>query len=437
MRGDGRDRGEPLEGDGGFPRGEFPDGGSPGGGASPKGSGSPEGGEPSLKGAESLTGFPRGPQSPTGSLMGSSGTGPKQPHAGNETVNHHLDDQGPDGLDSDELELRRLLHTSVQDLGPRDGTLDHLRRAVPARRARKRQAVIGVAASVLLAGTAIPALWHVSGADSDTSTSMAGQSARADGSSGGGKGPDGGNSGKADGSEGQGTGKDSGTPKGSGEGKGTGSGASEAASGGPAASADGSAAPACTAAQLGSATSSVDGPDSSGVVYGTFRVVNTSGKSCSVAGDVALTAVAQGAADQSKTSVTAHTAGDAAAALPDPSLYVTQLLLAPGSAYDVKFAWVPATACSTSGSGTSGSGGDTGASPSPSVTPSEDASSGGGSQSSSSGVTTQLVTESGVTTATGSVAVTYTADAGGPVVSATVADACAGTVYRTGVVAAS
>ncbi|NUP22594.1 MAG: hypothetical protein HOZ81_42355, partial [Streptomyces sp.] len=34
---------------------------------------------------------------------------PKQSHAGNGTVNHGPDDQGPDGLDSDELALRRML----------------------------------------------------------------------------------------------------------------------------------------------------------------------------------------------------------------------------------------------------------------------------------------------------------------------------------------
>ncbi|MEU2881273.1 hypothetical protein ABZ651_34915, partial [Streptomyces sp. NPDC007070] len=63
------------------------------------------------------------------------------PHAGNGTVKHSPDGQGPDGLDSDELDLRRMLHRAVEDVEPRDGALDHLRRAVPARRARKRQAV--------------------------------------------------------------------------------------------------------------------------------------------------------------------------------------------------------------------------------------------------------------------------------------------------------
>lgn len=41
----------------------------------------------------------------------------------------------PDPLDSlggDELALRRLLHEAVEEIEPKSGTLDHLRRAVPA-----------------------------------------------------------------------------------------------------------------------------------------------------------------------------------------------------------------------------------------------------------------------------------------------------------------
>ena len=111
-------------------------------------------------------------------------------HAGNGTVNHGpLENPGPEesgvpgtagasdvpdpqgaadfgpdgpGLGSDELALRRLLHQAVQEIEPVDGTLEHLRRAVPARRARKRQAVVGMAAAALFIGTAVPALVHVS-----------------------------------------------------------------------------------------------------------------------------------------------------------------------------------------------------------------------------------------------------------------------------------
>lgn len=112
----------------------------------------------------------------------SSAQEPKQSHAGNSTVNHHLDEQSPDGLDSDELALRRMLHDAVQEMEPRDGSLDHLRRAVPVRRARKRQAAVGMAAAALFLGTAVPAVLHVSNAGgSDANPSIAGQASQAQG----------------------------------------------------------------------------------------------------------------------------------------------------------------------------------------------------------------------------------------------------------------
>ncbi|MCZ9347385.1 hypothetical protein NGM37_57770, partial [Streptomyces sp. TRM76130] len=60
--------------------------------------------------------------------------------------------------------MRRLLHRAVEEVEPREGALEQLRRAVPARRARKRQAAVGMAAAALLIGTAVPALLHVSDA---------------------------------------------------------------------------------------------------------------------------------------------------------------------------------------------------------------------------------------------------------------------------------
>jgi len=349
-------------------------------------------------------------------------------------VNHHLDDQGPeDGFDSDELELRRMLHRAVQEMAPRDGALDHLRRAVPARKARKRQALVGAAAAALFAGVAVPALMTVSGVGGpDANPAIAGQASETGGSTGQGKNPDGGSTGKVGESSGGTTGTGSGGPKGTEAGKPS-PGADASSGAGPTQSLS-PAAPTCTADQLGSATSTVDGPDSTGVVYGTFRVVNVSTKSCTVAGSVTLSPGVQGAADATKVGVTEHTAGDPAAALPDPSLYVTQFVLAPGSAYDVKFAWVPSSTCPSDGGGTGGSttGGDTGSSPSPSPSPSEQTTS---TTTGTTGTSPQLMREDGTTTAEGSVSVTYTADAGSPSVTATVPNACAGTIYRTGVVA--
>ncbi|GHI62420.1 hypothetical protein Saso_40700 [Streptomyces asoensis] len=352
---------------------------------------------------------------------------PKQSHAGNSTVNHHLDDQGPDGLDSDELALRRMLHDAVQEMEPRDGTLDHLRRAVPVRRARKRQAAVGMAAAALFLGTAVPAVLHVSQAGgSDANPSIAGQASQAQGGTDQGKNPDGGSTGKVGDSSGDTGEQGKGGATDAGQGKES---AGGTASSGTGPSASQSTAPVCSADQLGAGTATVAVPDAAGTVYGTFRVQNTSATSCDVGGAVAVTSAAQGAADATKITVVEHTSGDAAAGLPDPSLYVTQLALAPGSAYEVKFAWVPSETCPTTG-GTGG--GDSGGSASPSPSPTEQASTTG---ETTSGTSAQLLPEDG--TADGSVNVTYTAEGGSPTSTATVPNACAGTIYRTGVLASS
>ncbi|MEU8649328.1 hypothetical protein [Streptomyces sp. NPDC048737] len=359
---------------------------------------------------------------------------PKQSHAGNGTVNHHLDDQSPDGLDSDELALRRMLHQAVQEMAPGDGTLEHLRRAVPARRARKRQAAVGMAAAALFVGTAVPALLHVSqSGGSDANPSIAGQASQTQGGAGEGEDPDGGTSGKVGapagttGRPGQDSTEDTAGAKASGSATGSPDGT------GPAATSPADA-PACTTSQLGDSSAVVEVPDSAGVVYGTFRVVNVSDSGCTVGGSVSVTPTAQGAADPAKITLAEHTSGDAAANLPDPSLYVSQLALAPGSAYDVRFAWVPSETCPTSG-GTDGGSTTGGPSSSPDPSPSEQSGTTDGTTGGTSGTAPQLFTEDG--TADGSVLVTYTAEGGSPTVSATVPDACAGTVYRTGVLAST
>jgi len=189
----------------------------------------------------------------------------------------------------------------------------------------------------------------------------------------------------------------------------------------------------CTADQLGSPTDSVAAPDTAGAVYGTFRVVNISTSACTVGGAGTLTTLAQGAADATKISSARHVAGDAAPGLPAPSTEVTGLQLQPGAAYEVKFAWVPSATCPTTGS--TGGTTDGGSTASPTPTPTADAgtSSGTSSTGTDSGVTTQMMTGDG--TADGSVIVSHTTAAGSPTVSATVSNACAGTVIYTGVLA--
>ncbi|MFF8942538.1 hypothetical protein ACF1A5_09730 [Streptomyces sp. NPDC014864] len=361
-----------------------------------------------------------------------------QSHAGNGTVNHSPDEKDPEGFDSDELDLRSMLHQAVRAIEPADGTLDHLRRAVPARRARKRQAAVGMAAAALFVGTAIPALVHVSGSTgSDANPAIAGQASQAQGGTGEGKGPDGGAS-TAGGSPGRTSGQDKGGGKKDHKGgTATGTGSGSTGNTGTPSTGTGTSAPVCAATQLGSATATADAPDSAGVVYGTFHITNVSATSCTVGGPGGVTPQAQGAADPTKISVVAHTSGDAAAGLPDPSTEVSGLVLLPGSAYEVKFAWVPSETCPTTSGGGTGTTGDTETGgPSPDPSPSQDASATGSTTTGTDpGTSPQMMTVDG--TADGSVAVSHTPEAGSPTVSTVVSNACAGTIYRTGVLAAS
>ncbi|EFL33734.1 conserved hypothetical protein [Streptomyces viridochromogenes DSM 40736] len=241
------------------------------------------------------------------------GQDPKQSHAGNGTVNHGPDDQSREGLDSDELDLRTMLQQAVQDVEPRDGTLDYLRRAVPQRRTRKRQAVVGMAAAALFIGTAVPALVHVSNSTgSDANPSVAGHaSATQGGGASEGKGPDGGES-TSGGTGGKTEGKQKDDKKDKGKGKATGGASTGASQGaGPSATVAAGIA-ACTAAQLGPAAGSAAAPDSTGAVYGSFRVTNVSAASCTVTGPGSVSALPQGAADPGKVGSARHVAGDAA-----------------------------------------------------------------------------------------------------------------------------
>lgn len=359
----------------------------------------------------------------------SAGSGPGRSVLGRSGVNG----SGPKGLggfESDELVLRNLLHQSVSEIEPRDGTLEHLRRAVPARRARKRQAVVGMAAAALFMGTAIPALVHVSNSTgSDVNPSIMGNGSQTQGSAGQTKGQTGG-----DGSSGGSSGgsKDSGKTSD----KDTGDkdkGESNGSTGGTRPTPTSAVPSLCTAAQLGGGAS-VGAPDSSGAVYGTFRVSNISGTSCTVTGAGGVNTTPQGAADAAKITVANHVAGDAAAALPDPSLSLTQLVLAPGTAYEVQFAWVPSEPCPTSGGTTDGT---TGGSDDPTVDPTPtDEETTGTTTDGSNSVSTQLVTEDGGVD-DGSVLVSHTTEGGVATFTTAVSNACAGVVYRTGLLAGS
>ena len=356
---------------------------------------------------------------------------PKQSHAGNGTVNHGPEDQGPEGFDSDELALRRMLQQAVQEIEPRDGTLDHLRRAVPARRARKRQALVGMAAACLFVGTAVPALVHVSNStDTSVNSSNAGHGEQAQGGAGQGKETEGGES-TSGGSAGKTEDKGKGSEKDEDKGTGTGPGSGSSGSGDSSATSPVGVA-ACTADQLGgSGTTEV--PDSSGAVYGTFSFSNISTADCSVSGPGTIGLAPGGAADGAKITDLRHVAGDPAAALPDPSVELTSLVLKPGGSYQVRFAWVPSEACPTTNDPTGGStGGPDDPTPTPTQTENNSGTTDGTSTGGDTGTSTQLMTED--TTADGTVTVINTS-AAGTTATVMVSNACAGVVYWTGVLA--
>lgn len=342
-------------------------------------------------------------------------TTPDFPHGMDTQKNReHPDGDSPlgigfeDGLDDDELALRRLLHDVVQDLEPRPETLNHLRRAVPARRARRRQLLVGAAAACLLAVAAVPAALHVANTADSQNPNPANASSSRDTDTGDKTG--GHDSDKPAGSVSNGK-------KGSGKGGKSASKPSTGATGKPDTSGTLAAtAPACTSADLGNVASSA---------AGYFQLGNVSTGPCTVEGGGSVTFSAQGGADASRISVVDHTAGDGTS-LPDST--GEPLILQQGQSFQVRFAWVAAA-----GGGTSGC--ESVSSPSPSPTTSADDTS-SGTTSGDGGTTTSLdsaADESG----TASIVLTYTPAAGGPAVSVTLPDACAGTVYRTGVVAAS
>ncbi|MFD7285143.1 hypothetical protein [Streptomyces sp. NPDC059863] len=350
---------------------------------------------------------------------------------GGEVVNNDLNGV----LDGDELALRRMLHGAVGDLRPSEGALDHLRKAVPTRRARKRQAVVGMAAAALLFGTAVPAFVHVANSTDamDDRAVSTGHGEQAQGGAAAGKGTSGGKKDDTDGPSDKVSAdedepdKENKPPHG-----GAASGSPEGGKGGsddPEAPYETASSPACGSGQL-LVVGQAGSPDAGGTVYGSFRVSNVSGTGCSVTGRGKVDALATGAADPNKITVVQHTAGDPATGLPDPSQEAAALVLPPNGAYEVKFAWVPSETCPT-----------TGASPDPS--PSEDGTAGTtgdpgtgpGTETGGSNTEPQLTTDGG--TMDGTVAVSHTAEPGAPSGQTSISNACAGTIYKTGVLNAS
>ncbi|MFD4135711.1 hypothetical protein [Streptomyces goshikiensis] len=343
----------------------------------------------------------------------------------------------------EEEALRSLLSGAVQGLQPSEGALERLRYAVPARRARKRQVLVGAAAAVLLAGTAIPTAIRLTAAEDTTAghSAIAGHGEQQGGKHGSASDPHQNGSGAlaqkpphAPGKSGEGPGGTGARPDPQSPGAATAGTESGPATPGtatgknplPPAAAAGL--PGCGAAQLGVHVSA-RAPQADGKVFGSFKVTNVSGKGCAVTGpDTVTAAPAPGAAtgQAPAVSVVGHRQGDPASALlTDPSAEPPVLTLQPNAAYEVQFAWVP------SGESCPAVTPDPGAKPSEKPASEAGAEAAGGSDSAAAA---DPRTGGGPAPEAGGVEVSHTPVSGAPTTQTTIPSACGGTVYRTGAI---
>ncbi|NLU67850.1 hypothetical protein [Streptomyces sp. HNM0574] len=347
---------------------------------------------------------------------------------------------GPDaGEGGDEDALRRMLRESVDGIEPSPTSLENLKRAVPARRAQRRQALVGAAAAVVLGCVGVPLLAQagfvpgVGEGDHPVNAGSSHPQTEVTGGHGDGQPHEGKqSSGKGDGEQGGGEQEREDD-------------ASPSPSAGKSGGADdpnetlGVSSPDCGRDQLGGGTAQSGPPNGQGQVYGSFSVRNTSGETCTVHGQGVVTALEAGRSDTSRIKIVDHTPGDAAAGLPDPTTAPESLVLRAGESYTVKFAWIPdgcpdggpttkpgdaqdggdnpstgGDSGGTGGEGDPGTGGD-----------GDDGTGGGGSTGGDAGEG-----PSGVT-------LLHTPEVGEPAAAETRLDgACSGTVYRTGVLPA-
>ncbi|SEO88449.1 hypothetical protein [Actinacidiphila rubida] len=357
------------------------------------------------------------------------------PHAGDDA--HDMDQQNspdfphPDGPlageAADEAVLRALMHDAVRGLPATPDALDYLRRAVPVRRQRRRQALVGAAAALILVGAAVPALVRAAGTtDGSSATAASVTDSRTSSPGADGHTLPGGGSDDPSGHAPPGIGGDPSTQHTTAGDTPSTPPSTVVGTGGPA--------PDCSSTQLGQGASSAGSPDADGRVYGWFRVSNVSDTPCTVPSGGVVQAVAQGSADPSRIQVLDHTAGDAASGLPAPGA-AGPLVLRPGQDYEVAFAWVPDSG------GTGGCATPTTPPTTPTPTPTDTGTTGTAADPASgsaagSGPAAGNGSSGGSTTpdspAPASVALNHTPAAGAPVVNGPViADACAGTVYTT------
>ncbi|MFH8787589.1 hypothetical protein [Streptomyces roseoverticillatus] len=359
------------------------------------------------------------------------GPGPADEHGGDMPDMHGSGTSDTHDSSMDEQTLRQLLQGAVGDIEPAPDSLDQIRRAVPARRTRRRQALVGAAAALILGGTALPAVVHVATTGDAVEERHANTASsrhtpeepdtEPDGVSDGAGRPDEGEARNHDEKreERKEEGKKGNEPKPAGS----------SPAGIPPAPTNTFAAvsPTCDRDQLGKGSGTVGPADRDGRVYGAFRVVNVSRAVCTVGGPGTVAANPRGSAESGRVSVVDHTPGDAATGLPDPTSEPSEVILQPGQAYEVKFAWIPAGDGGRNGCAKTGGGG---ASPAPSA--------GGGASASpagSSAATQQqpVAPDSPPPTPQPGIVLSHTPDVGEPAIAdAKIDDACAGTVYRTG-----
>ena len=316
-----------------------------------------------------------------------------------------------------EEELRRLLREAVDALEPSPDALARLQRAVPARR-RRRRMVVATVAAVAVAGVTLPVALHsgvVAGLSGDrTSTTAHGGGTP---QTHGGEHPSGGQQQHTDPA-----------PRGSGDTGATGGGPSADAT--PSAGAPDSpdqgqtfgVSPSCSREQLADGGSGSQPADASGRISGSFVVVNTSDEPCTINDPGLVAATVQGDTERASVQVLDHTGDLAAAGLPAPEEERDELVLRPREAYVIRFVWLPREGGGPSGcrdDAAATGGGDASAGTDPSHTAAADAPGGADGEGDVSGT---------------SVLLGYTPGAGEPRISTvTLAGACAGTVYRTGV----
>ncbi|WP_133260033.1 hypothetical protein [Streptacidiphilus pinicola] len=361
-----------------------------------------------------------------------------------------------DGDDEDPMSaaLRARLHQAVGGVRPAPDSLPRLRRAVPQRRTLRRRAYGGAAVAASLALFGLTAL-HSLGPDASSSaeTGPAGQLLP----------------GAHPSATGHGQGGTASTPTSPGDATADSSayarrthqpgtvlfplpsGGLTTLAAGPTHALGTGALAECSRGQLGNGAAGVAPADASGIVYGSFAISNVSSSPCKVSGSGAIDVQSPVGTQASRFTVTPHTAGDPAAALPTPDPTHPPVELGPGQTYVVDFAYVPGACPSGSSAGPTGTASATTASPGASSTGStsgtaatagtNDGSTGGspGSPSASPGSSGGSGTSGGTggtgnPTTPGSPSVqlaTVPASGGSPAATTTLPNACGGTIYRT------